>query len=82
MDTNKISLDNGRSYMTAHEAIEYLKYMEQATGTPFEKMWDVIAYQMDDDIREDVHFELAPCTEEKFLQRYLELSSSDFVISF
>lgn len=28
---------------------------------------------MDDDIREKVHFERAPCTEEAFLQRYLQL---------
>ena len=28
---------------------------------------------MDDDIREQVHGELAPCTPEEFLKRYLEL---------
>lgn len=29
---------------------------------------------MDDDIRERVAFELAPCTNEEFLKRYLELA--------
>ena len=35
--------------------------------------WDAIASYMDDDIREKVHSELAPCTEIEFLNRYLEL---------
>ena len=35
------------------------------------KNWDAIV--MDDDIREKIHFEMAPCTEEAFLQRYLQL---------
>lgn len=36
--------------------------------------WDAITALMDDDIRERVHFELAPCTNEKFLKRYLKLA--------
>lgn len=38
-----------------------------------DKHWEAIANMMDDDIRERVAFELAPCTEEAFLKRYLEL---------
>ena len=38
-----------------------------------DKYWEAIVNMMDDDIRERVHFELAPCTEEAFLKRYLEL---------
>ena len=34
---------------------------------------DVIAVLMDDEIRERVHGELAPCTPEAFLKRYCEL---------
>ena len=34
---------------------------------------NVIATYMDDDIREKVHFELAPCEPVNFLRRYLEL---------
>lgn len=37
------------------------------------KNWDAIVNLMDDDIREKIHFEMAPCTEEAFLQRYLQL---------
>lgn len=32
----------------------------------------VLAVMMDTDIREKVHHELAPCTNEEFINRYLE----------
>lgn len=35
---------------------------------------DLLATYMDDDIREQVHSELAPCLPEEFLARYLELA--------
>ena len=38
-----------------------------------DKYWDAIVNMMDDDNRERVAFELAPCTVEAFLERYLEL---------
>lgn len=37
------------------------------------KYWAAIVNLMDDDIREEVHQEMAPCTEEEFLSRYIEL---------
>lgn len=43
-----------------------------------QKHLDVIGTYMDDDIRETVHAELAPCTPEEFLSRYLELDH-DFI---
>lgn len=39
------------------------------------KTMDAIANYMDADIREKVHAELAPCTNEEFLKRYLELNN-------
>lgn len=45
-------------------------------GEEFEltqKIMDTIASYMDDEIRETVHHELAPCEPEEFLKRYLEL---------
>lgn len=36
----------------------------------------VIAMYMDNDIREQVHFELAPCTPYEFLKRYCELDKN------
>lgn len=38
-----------------------------------QEMMDVIATYMDDEKREQVHFELAPCEPEEFLRRYLEI---------
>lgn len=38
-----------------------------------DKNWEAIEMLMDTCIRERVAFELAPCTEEAFLKRYLEL---------
>ena len=38
-----------------------------------QNLMDTIATYMDDDKREQVHFELAPCDPEEFLKRYLEL---------
>ena len=53
-----------------------------------QKTMDAIAAYMDDDKREQVRFELAPCDPEEFLKRYLELDpdfedvlKSDFNIS-
>ena len=38
--------------------------------------WYTIVGYMDDDIREKLHFELAPCSNETFLERYLEIVPS------
>lgn len=35
--------------------------------------FEVYVSMMDDEIREQVHAELAPCTDEEFLTRYQEL---------
>jgi len=32
--------------------------------------WSVIVNMMDDDIREELHHELAPCTEQEFFTAY------------
>lgn len=39
----------------------------------YNKHWDQLVELMNDEIREEVHAELAPCTNEEFLARYLEL---------
>lgn len=36
-------------------------------------MWDSVVSYMDDDIRETVHTELAPCTNEEFLQEDFDI---------
>ena len=36
-------------------------------------VWEAVANYMDDDIREQVHTELAPCTNRQFIERYIQL---------
>ena len=50
-------------------------------------LWDAIVTYMNDDIREDVHFDLAPCSPDLFLREYtkrdpdfVELLKSEFSI--
>ncbi len=47
--------------------------------------WSVIEQYMDDDLREELHFKLAPCTNEVFLLSYVEKHAekygTDFVIN-
>ena len=62
-----ISIDNGNSFVSVQEAIAKVS-------------WETIVAFMDDDIRETVHNEIAPCTEEEFLTRYLELAHDDLII--
>lgn len=41
-----------------------------------EKLWETIASYMDDEIREEVHAEAAPCSNRYFLESYLEKDSN------
>lgn len=47
--------------------------------------WNAIVELMDDEIREAVHADLAPCTEEEFLaeykRRHMEKYEEEFVIA-
>lgn len=48
-----------------------LRYGRNFTIT--DELMNTISTYMNDEIREKVHFELAPCTNERFLKRYIEL---------
>lgn len=63
----KISVNNGHSFCTVEEALEVISI-------------DTMTCYMDDDIREQVHRELAPCTDAEFLNKYLELATDDLII--
>lgn len=41
-----------------------------------QNLMDTIAIYMDDDIREAVHFDLAPCSPEEFLAEYIRRDPS------
>ena len=70
----RISLDNGHSYLTAHEAIEKLNDPECVIT------WEQIVNQMRSMEREDVHAEYAPCSNEEFLSRYLDIAPWDLIV--
>lgn len=42
--------------------------------------WDNIVSYMDDETREQVHGELAPCDNLDFLKRYLKIAKTDLII--
>ena len=58
----------------AEKLAEKLKEFEEDENmAKIIEYWDQLVELMDDDIRVAVHNELAPCTDEAFLSRYLEL---------
>lgn len=63
----KISVDNGRRWVTPEEAIETMP-------------WDIIVAAMDDRYREYIHNEASPCSDQEFLTRYLEVSPENIII--
>ena len=63
----KISIDNGRTYVTPEEALEEFDL-------------EVIAHYMDDDDRERTHRDVAPCTDLEFLIHYLEIAKDNIII--
>lgn len=40
--------------------------------------FEIAVFYMDDDLREQVHAELAPCGEQEFFDRYTELHQQKF----
>lgn len=40
--------------------------------------YDVAVNMMDDDLREELHFELAPCTEQEFFEAYAKAHQEKF----
>ena len=42
--------------------------------------WDTIVSYMNDDIREQIHGEIAPCPEEAFWERYIELDPKNEIL--
>lgn len=65
-----ISLNNGLSWLSAENAISEIN--ERG-------LWDAVVVMMDNNIRERVHAELAPCSRLDFLHRYLELAPENLI---
>lgn len=67
----RISLDNGMTFMDASDAIREIRERN---------LWDVLVNSMDDEIRESVHTEHAPCSDDEFLTAYLAAAHEDLII--
>lgn len=63
----RISIDNGNTYCTAEEAIAQIGI-------------DTIVNYMDNDIRESVNYDIAPCADIDFLNEYLSRADDDLII--
>ena len=63
----QVSVNNGIAFVEPAEALNEIAL-------------DVMVNYMDDEAREAVNFELAPCTDLEFLTRYLELAQDDLII--
>ena len=68
----RISIDNGNRYYDIDELDTIARYIDLN--------WDALVDFMDDDTREAVHFDLAPCTNLEFLAEYLRRAPYDLVI--
>ena len=66
-----ISIDNGRTYQTPEQAMPEI---DNRT------LWDVVVNAMDDDTREAVAYDLAPCSNAEFLSEYLRRAADDLII--
>lgn len=63
----QISINNGASYTTIEDAIATVGM-------------ETIAMMMDDEIREQVANDIAPCTDEEFVAEYLRRANEDLII--
>ena len=66
-----ISLNNGHIYQTPEQAMQEIDDRN---------LWDVVVNAMDDDTREAVAYDLAPCSNAEFLAEYLRRAADDLII--
>lgn len=67
----QISLNNGYTYMDAREAMPEI--MER-------NLWEAVVNVMDNDVREAVADDMAPCSKEEFLVEYLKRADTNLVL--
>lgn len=67
----KISLDNGRTFLAPADAMQEIASRN---------LWETVVSMMDDSIRESVHADLAPCTEAEFLAEYLSRAEYPLIV--
>lgn len=71
----RLSIDNGCTFVQVYELPDEGDFFPQCGVS-----WDAVVAIMDDDIREEVHRDLTPCTELEFLKEYLKRAKEDLIV--
>lgn len=69
-----LSIDNGATFYAASEIPEIMPEINAR------HLYRQIVNFMDDETREAVHMDLAPCTDAEFLAEYLRRANDDLII--
>jgi hypothetical protein len=75
-----LPLDNGKLNTTKEGRANKMAMIYDTAGQSVDYAFAVSL--MDDELREQVHDEMAPCTEQEFFDRYCELHEKQFNESF
>lgn len=70
----QISLDDGNTLYDSDDVEEIMDEIEERD------LWDQIVELMDDETRESVHRDYAPCSNKMFLEEYLRRAEDDLII--
>jgi hypothetical protein len=73
-EPKEVSLDNGRTFFDAEETIDAIENGDWGVN------WETLVNFMDNDAREQVHSESAPCSNLEFLTKYLEIAPCDLIV--
>lgn len=72
----EFSMDNGHKFYEA----DMIEEMDEDEANDVDRLWGAIVGMMEDDIRESVHEDLAPCTNLEFLAEYLRRARHNLVV--
>lgn len=70
--TRSISLDNGNTYYSIDDLTDI--------APEIDKYWRALEVMMDDDTREAVIWDMAPCSNLDFLREYLTRATDDLIL--
>ena len=76
MPEAEFSMDNGR---TRYDA-DMVEQMCEDELEELSRLWGAVVIMMDEDIREAVHDDIFPCTDQEFLAEYLRRAPRNLVV--
>ena len=76
----KISLDNGKTYLTAHDAAEKLQSLYTGAWTPF--AFDGFCLFADNDVLRKIWDDDPDCMGEDLLSRYMAMADKDVILHY